>query len=61
MISKFMQRYYYKKYINNGLVFGSNLSYSYMGEWVGYERDKKKFQILQRKIKEIIDRAKNCS
>ena len=45
-----IKSYIKKKYLNFGVILGDRLSYSYMGKWVGYDKDIKKFLKLQEKI-----------
>lgn len=50
MIKKILENYYIKRYKKLGISLGDNLSYSYMGQFLGYHSQKLKFLSLQEKI-----------
>lgn len=50
MFKKLITSYYTKKYLTTGIQLGDGLSYSYMGEFVGYIQMKEKFSKLENKI-----------
>lgn len=49
-IKKYREKRLISKYKKQGLLLGTSLSYSYMGKWVGFEKDIKKFVLLEEKI-----------
>jgi len=50
MLHYFFERFLIKKYISVGEDFGDAISYSFMGEIVGFDSLEKKFKKLEKKI-----------